>query len=99
MKSPNKKGYTIYTKNHCFYCTKAKKLLDDHEYKYKLIECDDLLKDKDKFFKFMSKYTNQKTFPIIFLNGEIIGGYTYLYQTFYTDESLFTKLKKLFKSI
>jgi glutaredoxin len=98
MKYPKKKGYTIYTKNNCSFCVKAKKLLDDKNIKYSLIECDDLLKDRDKFFKLISKYTNQKTFPIIFYDGKIIGGYTDLRKYLSTDESLFIKIKNFLNS-
>jgi len=46
---------------------------------YTIYICDDLyLEDKETFFDSMQEYTKKshKTFPIIFNNGEFIGGYS-----------------------
>jgi glutaredoxin len=74
---PLKKGYTIYTKTGCYYCTLAKQLL--YTSKHTIYICDDLyLKDNDAFFNYMQEYTKKshKTFPLIFNNGEFVGGYS-----------------------
>ena len=75
--SPLKKGYTIYTKTGCAYCTLAKQLLTSS--KHMIYLCDDLyIEDKDAFFNSMQEYTKRshKTFPLIFNNGEFMGGYS-----------------------
>jgi glutaredoxin len=79
MNVPQENGYTIYTKQDCSFCLKAKRLLDDDKYTYTTIHCDELLsKNRIEFLTFMSNYTDQKSFPFIFHNGEFIGGYTEL---------------------
>jgi glutaredoxin len=79
MNLPQENGYTIYTKQECLNCNKAKKLLDNDEVTYTTINCDDLLlKNRVGFINMMSSYTNQKTFPYVFYNGVFIGGYNEL---------------------
>ena len=74
---PQKKGYTIYTKDGCAYCNLAKQLLNI--YTPTIIDCNDLyLDNKTGFFEKMMDYTKKthKTFPLIFHNGAFIGGYS-----------------------
>ena len=75
VESPQPTGYTIYSKNNCPFCTKAKALLQDAH----IIECDAYLKeDRSTFLKYMDAYsqTEHRTFPMIFFNGEFVGGFT-----------------------
>jgi len=75
VESPNQFGYTIYSKNNCPYCVKAKALIKDAQ----IIECDGYLTaDKSTFLKYMDAYsrTEYRTFPMIFYDGEFIGGFT-----------------------
>ena len=68
------KEYTIYTKSKCSYCTRAKVLLP---YAH-VILCDDYLADdRDQFLAFMDKVSTKtpRTFPMVFHNGQYIGGY------------------------
>jgi len=81
MNLPQENGYTLYTKQDCTYCTKAKKLLDNDEVTYTTINCDEiLLKNRIEFLTMMGEYTDQKTFPYVFYNGQFIGGYQELLQ-------------------
>ncbi len=81
MNLPQEKGYTMYTKQDCSFCIKAKKLLDNDEVKYTIFYCDDILvKNRVDFLTMMSTYTTQKTFPFIFHDGVFIGGYNELLQ-------------------
>lgn len=76
MNLPQENGYTIYSKQDCTFCIKAKKLLDDDKHTYTTIYCDDILLNKRiEFLNFMAQYTSQKTFPFIFYNETFIGGY------------------------
>lgn len=76
MNLPQENGYTIYSKQDCMFCIKAKKLLDVDKYTYTTIHCDELLlNNRVEFLNFMSKFTSQKTFPFIFHNGQFVGGY------------------------
>lgn len=86
---PSETGYTIYTKEGCSYCIKAKILLSNHTEtsNIKLIECDDYLTiSRNDFLEFIKDQCGieYKTFPIIFYNGKLIGGFTEL--TKYIDK-------------
>ena len=64
--------YTIYTQNLCGYCTAAKKLIQEHNYKYKEIN----ISENESARRFL-KGNGYKTVPQIFYNGtEYIGDYT-----------------------
>ena len=67
--------YTIYTKNNCSYCVKAKELLTANNLKYleKNIEAIEYRSE------LLSKYPEAKTVPQIFLDNICIGGYENLY--------------------
>ena len=83
---PNAKGYTIYTKSGCAYCNLAKQLLNKHS--HIIIDCDEIyLDNKNVFFEKMMEYTkiSHKTFPIIFFNGQFIGGYSEIKQILLPD--------------
>ncbi len=59
-------------KNPCPYCDRAKQLLDNKNVKYEIVDLTDNLDElqtwKDK--------TGYKTVPMIFINDELIGGYS-----------------------
>jgi glutaredoxin len=70
------KGYTIFTKENCKYCTLVKELLKGEE--KEVIECDAFLKeDRAGFLKWVEEriHFEYKTFPMVFYNGVFIGGY------------------------
>jgi glutaredoxin 1/glutaredoxin 3 len=74
---PLKDGYTIYTKNGCPFCVKAKDLLD--VYQPYIVDCDVYLSEnKEGFLEYVQRMTNirYRTFPMIFFNGYFVGGYT-----------------------
>ena len=82
MQTPNKHGYTIYTKSDCIWCTHAKRVFADATF----ICCDMLLKDRDTFLKQMDKYTGgHRTFPMVFYKGEFVGGYSKAVQQIMED--------------
>ena len=64
----------IYTKENCSYCLKAKNLfaLEKITYEESVIGTDITRED------FISLFPNQKSVPLIFVNGEKIGGYNEL---------------------
>lgn len=75
---PSQEGYTIYSKSGCPNCTKTKKLLEGDTPAPVIIDCDDyLIEDKEGFLKFIEATAKKewKTFPMIFYNGQFIGGY------------------------
>lgn len=75
---PNQQGYTIYSKSGCPNCSKIKKLLDYENPKPVIVDCDEyLLEDKEGFLKFIETNAKKewKTFPMVFYNGQFIGGY------------------------
>ena len=75
---PLESGFTIYSKSGCPNCLKAKALLKSKNLLLKVIDCDEyIIEDKDFFLLFISALSNTdvKMFPIIFYDGEFIGGY------------------------
>ena len=79
IENPSESGFTIYSKSGCSNCIKVKKLLNDKNLKFNLINSDEyLIEDKDFFLNFIKQITNTevKTFPIIFYDKEFIGGYS-----------------------
>lgn len=83
--------FTLYCKSGCINCTKAKDVLSQCNYKFQIIDCDAYLTDdvvKAAFLQFIKNLASKehKTFPIIFHDGEFVGGYTDLHQ--YLDRLL-----------
>jgi len=81
--------FIIYTKSGCPNCDKAKKLLEKEE--TVIFNCDQMLKNnRDEFIKSMELKTRRpfKTFPVIFINDDYLGGYEDLtsYLIFDLDE-------------
>ena len=82
-------GYTIYVKSGCPYCTRVKQLLSQINPKPIYIDCDPFLTfNRNKFINFINQFTGieYKTFPMVFLNGYFLGGYTETKQ--FCDEAL-----------
>jgi len=76
VQQPADYGFTIYTRENCGYCTKAKDLLKEES--NVIISCDEYLKeDRDAFIICMDSLTKKghRTFPMVFHNGTFIGGY------------------------
>lgn len=67
------KGYTIYTKSLCPSCTEVKKILPHAKY----VNCDKYLEEVDDFLDFIWSLTDKTptSFPMVFKDGEYIGGY------------------------
>jgi glutaredoxin len=77
IQQPSEYGFTIYTRENCVYCTKAKDLLKEES--NVIISCDEYLKeDRTSFINYMDLLTKKehRTFPMVFHNGTFIGGYT-----------------------
>jgi len=75
---PLNEGYTVYSKSGCINCTKIKKLLLEKNIFFLDVQCDEfLLEDKEQFLLFINEKAQKecKTFPMIFYNGEFVGGY------------------------
>lgn len=69
MIPPLEIGYTIYSKPDCVFCDKAKQLIKGKEISIE--------KDYPTFLEFIRPYTKRdyRLFPMIFFNGEFIGGF------------------------
>jgi glutaredoxin-related protein len=77
--APSSTGYTVYTKSSCSFCLKIKVLLNDLNMAPTVINCDEyLLEAREEFLEFIKSTAGreQKTFPMVFLDGQLIGGYT-----------------------
>lgn len=59
-------------KNPCPYCDRAKTLLDNKGIKYEILD----LTDKMDELEAWKEKTGWKTVPMIFINDELVGGYT-----------------------
>ena len=62
---------TIYTSFYCTYCRRAKRLLERKQVDYEEIRLDE---DAEKRKELVEKL-NWRTVPMIFVNGQFIGGY------------------------
>jgi glutaredoxin len=77
--APLEKGFTIYSKSGCSYCTKVKRLLFEKQIFFLDVDCDEyLIEDKEKFLSFIKEKANKeyRTFPMVFKDGKFIGGFT-----------------------
>lgn len=79
---PASKDFTIYTISKCGYCNRFKNVLAKHSLPAAtIINCDLFVENataKQDFFRFINEFSSPKkhqTFPVIFHNGEYIGGY------------------------
>jgi len=63
---------TVYSKNYCPYCTRAKILLESLNVKFELI---DISNTPEKINELYEK-SGAMTVPQIFVNNEFIGGFT-----------------------
>ena len=68
---------TIYSKDNCPYCVKAKHLFEKHGISYEEISAVDY---RDQLFERVEQATGQspKTVPQIFLDGSYVGGHDQL---------------------
>ena len=70
-------GYTVFTKDSCPWCYKAKKLLGDHNIEYEEIHIPRDL-TREEFYAIVESNDTTKTVPKIFRDGVLIGGYSEL---------------------
>tara|TARA_R110002074_G_scaffold282702_2_gene454287 strand:+ start:148 stop:393 length:246 start_codon:yes stop_codon:yes gene_type:complete len=70
-------GYLIVSKDNCPYCVKAKKLLRLHDIPFDLVNVPRDL-TKDEFRSMFSGMGSDLTVPRIFVDNDMIGGYTEL---------------------
>jgi glutaredoxin len=79
FEKPSETVYTIYSKSGCTFCTKVKKLLQEKNYAFDMIDCDEyLLEDKAGFLEFIKEVAGKeyRTFPMVFRAGTFVGGFT-----------------------
>ena len=62
----------MYKKNPCPYCDRAKSLLDEKGLKYEVVDLTNNIAELEA----LKAKTGWKTVPMIFINNELIGGYT-----------------------
>ena len=77
--TPMTDQYTIYTRTGCSYCKMVMQLLKREDPPVDEICCDEYIAhSKPQFFQFIKELIGKdhNTFPIVFLYGEYIGGYT-----------------------
>ena len=97
FEKPTSEGYTLYTKSKCPYCIKVKELLKDVVPEPRIIDCDSYLtepKVKEDFLSFIQSINGKidhRTFPMVFYNGQFIGGFTDT-QSFFEKERAFSEL-------
>jgi len=63
---------TIYSKNYCPYCVKAKNLLEELEIKFEEID----ITDTPEKIEELEKLSGMQTVPQIFAGEKCLGGYT-----------------------
>ncbi len=62
----------IYTKSHCPFCVRAKNLLSQKGVPFEEVYLD----DKPEEYATLKKRTGMMTVPQIFINDQLVGGYT-----------------------
>lgn len=68
----------VYSKDFCPYCVRAKELLTHNNITYEeVLISKDILREE-----FISLFPEQKTVPLIFIEGERVGGYDNLVEWF-----------------
>jgi glutaredoxin len=78
---PTEKGFTIYGKEKCTYCIKAKELLLLNNISFLYIDCDKFIEEnKDLFLSFIEDIVGKeyRFVPVIFLDNKFIGGFNEL---------------------
>ena len=72
----------VITKDNCSFCTRAKNLLSSRKLLF-----DEILLDRDiDLDTVRSTYPSMRTFPIIVVNDEVVGGYDSLVERITEDE-------------
>jgi glutaredoxin len=73
------RNFIIFSKDGCPYCTKAKELLVNQGHDFEEINLNDY-NQRQEFYDNKGFQGSERTFPKIYENGELIGGFTELYQ-------------------
>ncbi len=68
------KEVKIYTSSHCPYCTQAKNFFDNKKIPYQAINIEEDMQS----FQEITKKTNMRTVPQIFIGDHFVGGYSEL---------------------
>lgn len=76
------KPVTVYSKEVCPYCDRAKQVLKNQDIDYKEIMVD---QDEEQLAK-MKELSGRKTVPQIFIGDESIGGFDELYELVKNDQ-------------
>ncbi len=69
------KKVTVYSMQNCPYCVRAKALLDQRGVKHETIMIDDW---SDAEWDALVKRSGMKTVPQVYVDGQLIGGYSHL---------------------
>jgi glutaredoxin len=75
---PLQEGFTIYSKSGCPNCINVKKILQEDNIEYLIIDCDEyLIEERENFLKFIQNLTGKewKLFPIVFFDNIFLGGF------------------------
>ena len=66
------KKVEIYTKSNCSYCEMAKQYFDSQNIEYSLHDVENI----QTFNELLNRNPSARTMPQIFINDQLIGGYT-----------------------
>jgi len=66
------KKVEIYTKSNCSYCEMAKQYFDSQNIEYSLHDVENV----QTFKELLNRNPSARTMPQIFINDQLIGGYT-----------------------
>ncbi|MFL2721946.1 MAG: glutaredoxin domain-containing protein [Gammaproteobacteria bacterium] len=66
------KKVEIYTKSNCSYCEMAKQYFDSQNIEYTLHDVENV----ETFNELLNRNPSARTMPQIFINDQLIGGYT-----------------------
>ena len=66
----------VYALSTCPWCKKVKKLLDDHNVEYDVIDVDLVQgEDQAQALEEMEKLTGKRSFPVTVIDGQVISGF------------------------
>jgi glutaredoxin len=77
----------LYTTDNCNYCNKAKNILNSLKVQFKTYSVG---KDVSRDF-IVEKFPNAKSYPVVVINGEFVGGYNELEMRVYEERNNFGK--------
>ena len=79
ISKPSLQGFTVYSKSGCFNCVKVKNLLQNTNFLFNVVNCDEyIIENKEYFLSFITEKIGHRynIFPFVFYDYKFIGGFS-----------------------